>query len=200
MKVLQVKNFPISQYFPQAHKKKWIALHHTVGSTADGAISWWKSQPEKVGTAYVIDKDGSVSKVFNDTYFAYQFGLSGVPRRVEFEQGTIGIELVNEGPIIKTGNTFTTSYYAAYKSDVTESNWRGYKYWANYTDAQYLALSELLKNLSIAHNIELKIKADLEFNLNVFNTHTVLNHAQVRLDKTDLSPAFDFNKLQKLLG
>jgi N-acetyl-anhydromuramyl-L-alanine amidase AmpD len=200
MNKVKVKDFPLSQYFADNFPKRRICLHHTVGSTADGAISWWRKQREKVGTAYVIDKDGTVHEVFNDQFYAYQFGLSNCARRMEFEQSTIGIELVNEGYLFYASNRYRTEWNATYKGEVVEGWWRGNQRWAAYTEAQYIALSELLIELSEKHDIALSIKADLEYDLSVFDTHTVLNHAQVRRDKTDLSPAFDFAKLQTLLS
>jgi hypothetical protein len=32
---------PKSEYFPPAHKKTGIAIHHTVGGTARSTFDWW---------------------------------------------------------------------------------------------------------------------------------------------------------------
>lgn len=200
MKIQKVKNFGLSQFYPNAHDKKYICLHHTCGSTAEGAIAWWLKTPEKVGTAFIIDKDGTVHQCFDSAHWAYQYGLKSANRN-DLEKASIGIELVNEGGLYNRAGKYFTDWNKEFKGNVTTSaSWRGYKSWADYTDAQYAALAELLKFLADKHDLELKLNDNTDFNLKVFESHTVINHSNVRQDKTDLSPAFDFDKLKEQLS
>ncbi len=195
----KIENFPKNQYFQDLHKKRRICLHHTCGSTAEGAIEWWKQKPEKVGTAYIIDKDGTVHQVFNDNFWAYQLGLK-TPNRTEIEQSTIGIEIVNEGALYERNGKFYTDWNKQYSQPVTKQNWRGYRCWANYTEQQYAACAALINTIAQKHEIKLTLNENLDFNPKILDTHTIINHANVRQDKTDLSPAFDFQKLKQYLS
>ncbi len=200
MKISKVKNFGLSQFYPNAQDKKYICLHHTCGSTAEGAISHWLKTPEKVGTAFIIDKDGTIHQCFDSAHWAYQYGLK-TANRTEVEKASIGIELVNEGGLYLRAGKHFTDWNKEFKGEVkTAASWRGYKAWANYTEAQYAALAELLKFLADKHDLELKINESIELNTKVFDTHNIINHANVRQDKSDLSPAFDFNKLKEFLS
>ena len=96
--------FPDGEYFPAARKKTGIAIHHTVGGTAGSTFAWWLKDRTRagnrrvVGTAYIIDRDGTVYQVFEPTAWAFQFGLKWPPaRQMKFEQRFIGIEIASEG-------------------------------------------------------------------------------------------------------
>jgi N-acetyl-anhydromuramyl-L-alanine amidase AmpD len=201
MNIKQFLKFGLSQYFPTAHTKKWICLHHTCGYDSDGAISWWQKTKDKVGTAYVIDTDGTVTQVFNDSFFAYQYGLK-TNDRLEREQGSIGIELVNIGALAALRGKYADMYGKEYKGQVFDNQkpWRGFRYWATYSDAQYTTLSNLLLHIADKHDLKLTINESIEFDYSVFEKYTVINHANVRRDKTDLSPAFDFSKLKNAIN
>ena len=54
--------------------------------------------------------------------------------------------------------------------------------------------------LSAKHNIEIKLNESIDYDLRVVDKFTVINHANLRQDKTDLSPAFDFAKLKSQLA
>jgi N-acetyl-anhydromuramyl-L-alanine amidase AmpD len=211
--------FGLSQYFPTAHKKTRVCLHHTMGRSAESSIDYWKTQVEKVGTAYIIDRDGTVYTVFNDSFWAYQFGLRGVSARLDYEQSTIGIELANLGPLIRRNNdAFFDAYGKPYHGTVhiAPKPWRefGYtdpitkktcyskdsQYFEPYTEAQYQSLNVLLGEIAIKHDIKLKPSNTLDFNLKLLDTHTLITHANVRTDKTDLSPAFDWKRVANELS
>lgn len=74
---------PQSEYFPGAQRKSGIAIHHTVGGSARSTFRWWCADRSNdgrnalVGTAYIIDHDGTVFEVFDPSTWAYQFGLPG---------------------------------------------------------------------------------------------------------------------------
>jgi N-acetyl-anhydromuramyl-L-alanine amidase AmpD len=89
---------PESQYFPGAQRKTGIAIHHTVGGTAESTFRWWRAKQSHVGTAYIVERDGTVFEVFDPAGWSYQFGLDWDPiARIRFEKRFIGIELASEG-------------------------------------------------------------------------------------------------------
>jgi hypothetical protein len=101
---------PPSEYFPQPVHKTGIAIHHTVGRSARSTFEWWakgraNGRPQLVGTAYLVDRDGTVFEVFDPSNWAYQFGLDWTPAaRIAFEKRFIGIELARGDPRSSTGS------------------------------------------------------------------------------------------------
>ena len=67
---------PESEYFPGTQQKSGIAIHHTVGGTAESTFRWWRAKRTHVGTAYLVERDGTVFEVFDPSAWAYQFGLT----------------------------------------------------------------------------------------------------------------------------
>jgi N-acetylmuramoyl-L-alanine amidase len=178
-------SLPNNQYIEEANKKDTIVLHHTAGTSVQGVYQHWINTPARVATAFVIDRAGTIFKFFDPRYWAYHIG--GVDNIKE--RSSIGIELVNVGPLIyRDGlyywwpDDFKTPYTQP-RSNIYEgaSLWRGYKYWEHYTAAQYDALNALIPWLLQ----EFKIP-----NVNV------MGHSELRDDKTDPSPAFDWSKVK----
>lgn len=60
-------------------------------------------QTGKIGTAYVIERNGIVFEAFEPQYWAWQFGLKSAgwnyEDRVSFEKRFIGIEIASEGAL-----------------------------------------------------------------------------------------------------
>jgi N-acetyl-anhydromuramyl-L-alanine amidase AmpD len=195
----KVENYPTEAYFPIPNKKTRICIHHTQGGSAASAINWWKeTKSRKVGTAYVIDKDGTIYEVFDDKYYAWQFSIRTVdiPYRMELETQTIGIELANEGPLFKKqDDTFVTTYGTKYNELVVTQDFRKFMHWATYTEAQYTALRELIQHLCKKHSIIPKYSNTLKFGTNIAKENTIFTHTNCNKEKSDVSPAFDWTKI-----
>lgn len=194
---------PVSQYFQGVFTKRNIVLHHTVSSTAKSALTWWAVDPGRIGTAYVIDKDGTIYEAFKPEYWAHHLGLK-TSNNVALNKCSIGIEIVNEGPLmeIATGLRWNFSpgklgsaYMPQPGAAPTKENWRGYDCWAPYTDAQYEALNELLPMLLDQFHLPPTICPDNQYDPKAPYNYTIYTHSNVRLDKTDVSPAFDFQRI-----
>ena len=67
---------PKGEFFPAIPDKSGIALHQTVGGSAFSTFEWWmEDQAENgmrrmVGTAYIIDRDGTIHEVFDPAGWA----------------------------------------------------------------------------------------------------------------------------------
>jgi N-acetyl-anhydromuramyl-L-alanine amidase AmpD len=197
MKLVQNVLAP-SQYFREAFPKKNIVLHHTVSSTARSALTWWGMTAERIGTAYVIDKDGTVCQAFSPNFWAHHLGMKH-PRNTELNRCSIGIEIANEGPLWKQegGGFHWNDGRTIYRGEVVETPaWRGLKgYWAAYTPQQYAALDELLAILLGRFNLKPTYCDSLDLDLTAPDRFSIYSHRNVRRDKSDLSPAFDFSRL-----
>jgi hypothetical protein len=82
-------------------------LHHTVSSTMQSAWNWWNETEDHIATAFIIDKNGIIYRCFDEKYWAYHTGTGA-----HYDKHSIGIELVNEGSLIKdpTGDLMVNIY------------------------------------------------------------------------------------------
>ena len=189
---IDIVDYPLNdnQYFKnEVANKKWICLHHTVSSNGQADIRWWNSNSDKIATAYVIERDGTVLKAFDDKYWAWHMGLRNfnADKNIELTSRTIGIELVNLGSMVNIK-----------KNQYMVQEYRGSRCWELYTEEQYQKLAELINLICIKYpDINKKnIYDGTDFNLGVFDKSGIFSHRNVNLGKTDLIPAFDFNKFK----
>jgi len=167
---------PENEYFPAEYKKKTIVLHHTAGShRPDWVVSAWDKdqtkggKPLRVATQYVIggkstrdgnqDWDGKIIESFPIKSWAHHLGTKN-SNNTELNQQSIGIEICNYGPLTKSSNGeyFTYVNSLVPEEDVVDlgKNWRGYRYYQKYTDAQIQSVRDLICMLSAEFGIDVK--------------------------------------------
>ncbi len=192
-------SLPNDQYFPSQAVKSGICLHHTVGGSASSSINWWKQDDAHVGTAYVIDRDGTIYEAFDPRNWAFQFGLKGWSRddRFGFEQRFVGIEIASEGGLTESDGELywldTVSPSTRFSRDKAfdyGKAFRGYRYFSKYTPAQVDSVVALVNELCDTHGIARQIPANyLEFyGQELRDFHGVIGHINVREDKSDPIP------------
>ncbi len=197
---------PESQYFPTAETKTGIALHHTVGGTAESTFHHWQTQPELIGTAYLIARDGTVHEIFDPQCWAWQFGLRWSPLAgITFEKRHIGIELASEGGLLEKDGQLYSFDRISPKTRVDRStafdfgsDYRGYRYFDRYSPAQLDALVQLIDDLCTRFNIPRETPRDplAYYGKKLQKFEGILGHAMVRRDKSD--PAPDLQLWQRL--
>jgi len=183
-----------------------IVLHHTQGSSADGAISWWSANTAQVGTNYLIDKDGTIINTIPDDCWAWTLGISTKNNDIHeifkqqkyarnIEQMGISIELVCEGELVKMNDKYLFEDGGRFidkdKVVTLDTPHRGYKYYSKYTDAQLSSLDWLLRYLSERYSISISGKHEI-FDINyqaLQGQKGLYSHVCYRsCDKTDLFP------------
>ena len=204
MKIIK-KYIDEDNYWKKEYKKTQIYLHHTVSSTADSTINWWNEDNRPISTAYVVDKDGVIYNTFNPKYWSFHLGLKYGPSKGFADKKSIGIEIVNEGGLVKkSDNMYWFDGKAKYNGKFIKLNkpWRGYYYFAKYSLAQFHSVVILLKYLTNAFNIKNNLITDFKYDRELAETYEgILSHCNVRSDKSDVSPAFSLNLLKtKLLN
>jgi N-acetyl-anhydromuramyl-L-alanine amidase AmpD len=195
------KHLTNGQYYAPAHEKTCLFLHHTAGTTAQGAWGWWNQTPDRVGTPYLIDRNGDIYECFDPKSWAYHLGIKGDDDSQEKQ--SISIEIVAAGHLYGDDNNMFLPLYpntAAGKKIpdseicVIEKGFRGYTHFQAYTDAQIISLCQLVG----------KIHADFptipfpstftekvfEYNPDIINKDLkgVFTHTSVRKDKDDIIP------------
>jgi N-acetylmuramoyl-L-alanine amidase len=189
---------PPNAYFPGAQEKSGLAVHHTVGGSARSTFDYWKGNEEQVGTAYIIDRDGTIYEVFEPAAWAWQFGLKwSSTDKIAFEKRFIGIEIASEGGLIESGGQlycFGTVSPRTLKPR-TEAfdcgkDYRGFRYFDRYEPAQVSALCGLISWLCDTFHIEKQVPANpLEYRGEALKGFKgIIGHTMVRLDKTDPLP------------
>lgn len=212
MEINKTKKLQSTQYYATTEEKKQIFWHHTAGTTADGAISWWNQTPERVGTAYVIDRDGTIFELFNPSAWAYHLGVyakDGGDIHDLDEKQSIGIEIVSAG-ILHQDEKGNFVQYPLYPNkagahiiphdevwDMGENKeWRGSRFYQGYSDKQVESLIWLTKKLSEDYKISLPtdISKIFGFNAEVIKDKTpgLWSHSTVRKDKSDAIPYLPF--------
>jgi len=227
------------QYYSTKFTKKQIYLHHTIGGSALSTFEYWQKSTERIGTAYLVERDGTIYQVFDDEGWAYHLGLK-IIGNTKYNRESIGIELCSEGALRSgqelnkillqsgIGVKFLDNYLYAFDIDKTSTGpitwfknakklyniqtdigkyydnhdlWRGYRYFDAYEDLQLEAVFELIKYLCEKFSIPKKLiaKDKSGFDLNLLGIPGILCHANVRIDKTDVSVAFPWKKLEKYL-
>ena len=196
------------QYFQEQVKKDLIVLHFTAGTTAAGAFQSWQSTAVEVGTAYILDRDGTIYETFPGEYWAYHLGIEGAESAWHrHDKRSIGIEIVNPGGLKRRADTlfwwpqnYSTAWCPIHESGkFHESNYRGIDYWATFTMQQYVALPFLVRWLQKVHGIPGHLLAEDRrggMDWGFFRDFQgVASHANFRADKTDIGPAFDWSVL-----
>ncbi len=202
MKILQIPNFPVSQYYKEEMPKKIIVLHHTVsGSGVKGDINWWEKTSERVGTPYIVDREGIINQIFDDKYWIHHLGikqymLNQFGSRVSndrLNQLSIGIEIDSWGGLVKKNGKWYNSANQEMKCEEVQEYPRGYRgFYAfeKYTPKQLQATKELLQYLISKYNIPKEYNENMfDFNSQAIRgTHGIWTHTSYRPDKSDCHP------------
>lgn len=213
-----------SYYYKTETKKDMIVLHSTIGTLRADMASLTKKY-NHVSVSYVIARTGEIYEVFNPKYWAYHLGKGSVGGNKVNSSRSIGIELSNYGPLTKKGDNLETIYSQLKYTDsngdpkkskkdvycnisevdqytIVEDKFRGYKYFATFTDEQYTALSDLIDYLCDEFDIP-KTFVDEDDRFKPFKNSTegktytgICTHVNYRKSgKWDLGPDFNWDKL-----
>lgn len=209
------------KYYAEPILKKNVVLHHTNGWTVRKGtedrpsmnhFNWWKSTSGHVSTAFSIDHKGNIYQHFDPIMWAYHLGIGGSKKHLDKQ--SIGIELVNEGQMVKEDNKY---YWMSgdvkipynrpqYEPVHVNKKWRGYNYFAPYPTEQVDATLWLVNYLCDKYNIKKNLIDDHDYHEEIISGayEGIYNHANVRpypanKNKWDLSPAFDLKNFKKRL-
>ncbi len=189
---------PATEYFAEPTEKTGIAIHHTVGGTVESTIRWWCTDRTPVGTAYLIERDGTVFEAFEPEAWAFQFGLRWAdPLRTSFEKRFIGIELASEGGLTEHDGILYAFDRISPRTIVERDGafdyrqpYRGYRWFARYEPAQLDALGRLVDELCTRFGIPRQYpeRPFDYYGPALAEFRGVIGHAMVRFDKSDPAP------------
>lgn len=187
--------YPISEnnFYKETYKKTQIVVGHNGRKDMRHFYSWLnrRNGKYKKTATYSIDKDGTIYEHFDPKYYSDFLGC-------EQDKCNISIVLVNEGWLkLNDMNVFVDWLGHTYSknSEPLEKSWRNHRYWSKYSDIQFESLNNLINYLcekfdivyqSVGHNV-------YDENIDLFKGVTF--RSNYFKDITDVSPAFDFEKL-----
>ncbi len=208
------------QYFyRKEYPKEKIVLHFTVGNVRSDARALTRN---RVSVPFLIARDGTVYNLFSSRFWAFHLGMHALGDNTEGSKRSVAIELSNYGPLKRVGDNLETYYsrlprgggafnppqiycsiHDKHLYHELPDKYRGYKYFASYTDEQYESLIVLLRYLTATYNIprefldeSRRYVATLESaQFKGINTHVNYQSA----GKVDLppAPAFDWDRVIK---
>lgn len=132
---------------------RYLVMHYTAGPSAKSAVNWFKNKTAKASAHLVIDLDGSITQMVPFDTIAWHAGRSTWDGLSGLNRLSLGIELVNAGPLQKSGDKWRAWFGKLY--DPKEVIEAVHKYdstaygWQIYPQAQLAAaieVSQLLVN------------------------------------------------------
>jgi N-acetyl-anhydromuramyl-L-alanine amidase AmpD len=188
-----------SNYYDTNSTKKQIVIGHTYSKDMSFFNGWLKRMNGnyKKTTPYTVDIDGKIYNHYPPTKHSDYLGFEPYDLKV------IPITLVNEGWLLKdilkncyidwVGNIYDR------EDGVLEKRWRNHTYWSPYSEKQFNSLVKLIKKLCKEFDIPNKV---IDHNTQVSDINKfegIVYKSNYNKNTTDLSPAFDYNKLKKMI-
>ena len=211
---MNITNYPLKrgQWFADITDKKFVVWHGTAGRTmhtpvsgrpgkATTSIDGWNNNADRVGAPWLIDRDGTIYKTFDDAGWIFHLGIKGTNGR--YDKSSVAIEFANELALDLDGdrlfafgmNTPNTIYNGPHIS----YDWRGFQHFAQLDEAQVDAGIALTLDVCQRHNIEpVFYYPSTTFDFpRCFQVATIVCHSNCRADKLDLClPEWVYEKVE----
>lgn len=138
-----------------------IICHWTAGVSAQPAIRWFKHPRSKVSAHFIIDRQGRITQCVSTSRRSWHAGRSSWRGRKSCNGFSVGIELVNPGPVVKIdANTvrlrndkfFSKEEHMGEDEDFLFEE--GGKTYLRYPDKQTAALRHLMVALMRRYDIQ----------------------------------------------
>lgn len=227
-KTIEFVEFPENQYYKRKETKNQIVIHHTVsGVGLAGDIASWLRTPERVATAFFVERNGNIRQNFSEEYWAHHLGVThGLFQKYNLDpsggtniwlnMNSIAIELDSWGGLVKEDdgkwypafwNTATKKYVGSKKSGAIErvyeipEGFRGFYGFELYYPEQIEGLRKLLLFLSEKYNIPTDYHENMwDVSIDALSGHDgIWTHVSYRPDKSDCFPQKDLIDMLKSL-
>ena len=198
---LDITKYTGIQYYEQTTNKAQIVLHHTVSNPkcTAGDLDTWKSSKDKIGTHFIISYDGKITQCIPVEYWGHHIGCSSSwlqsrgfgdfsTRNNALNKMAIGIEIDAWGPVTQDGFTEYNKYMPE-MLPIIKCDWRGAKYFQQYSEQQIISLIELLRRLCAQFNIPYYgiMQEGLDVSQNALSgRYGIWSHTSYRSDKSDI--------------
>ena len=182
-----------TNYHKVEYGKTQIVIGHNSRKDMRHFESWVnrRNGNYKRTSAYTIDKDGTIYQHYDPKYYSDFL-------EHEQDKNNIPITLVNEGWLMLDENNVYVDWLGhiySRNTDVLNRSWRDYRFWSKYTEEQMNSLNYLLQELCDEFNIEYTIKTNNVYDEDIDIFKGITFRSNYYQELTDVSPAFDIEKL-----
>jgi N-acetylmuramoyl-L-alanine amidase len=176
-----------SPHFGERHDTvDTVIVHYTATESMGEAIDLLGDRGEGASAHYVLGRDGEIVQMVDLEKKAWHAGASEFEGRPDVNDFSIGIELVNWGPLEER----TGIYYAwprDYETPYPGQSpvYVGGQWWDPFTETQYHLLGELIKEIRVHYPL--------------ITPDRIVGHGDVAIPrgrKTDPGLAFDWERLR----
>lgn len=166
---------------------QFLVVHYTVIRSMSATVATFKSPARRCSAHLIIDETGDLTQMVPFDRQAWHAGPSAWAGRSGCNQFTIGIELVNPGPLVRKGSAVVDTNDVAWTGDVVEARHKNgraaWKLWAAYTRPQLETLEQVASELVARYGLK-----------------DVLGHDDIApARKTDPGPAFPLDAFRNTL-
>ena len=210
---MNIKSYPLkrTQWCDEKTRKRHVVWHGTAGRTrhtpssgrpgrATTSIDGWNSDALRVGAPYLVDRDGTIYRTFDDAYWIHHLGLKGSNSR--YDRTSVAIEFANELALELEGDRLYAFGYqtpnTVYTGPFFAKAWRGARYFAQLDEAQVDAGIELTLDICRRHDIApaFYYPSTTYDYPRCFEVATIVCHSNCRDDKSDLClPEWVYQKI-----
>ena len=197
-------------FYRVKHAKEQVVLHFTMGYLK-GDLATLTKPDRHVSVPFLVARDGTIYNLFPSFYWSYHLGPGAKAGNTARSRATIGIEISNIGPLMSNGDQLTTTYSTPERRDVycdldqdgfyVEAPFRGFDYYATFTDAQYVSVIQLLRYVTARYGIRRRfLPPARRYGATVDNARFlgIISHVNYRpTGKTDIGPAFDWTRVME---
>jgi len=161
-----------------------LVSHYTAGHTTKSAYDTLKDPKVEASAHLILGRDGKWIQLVPFNRIAWHAGQSKWRNRIGLNQYSIGVEIVNAGPLTKSSSGYKTWYGSIVPSiDVLKAKHRNEsteRYWQTYTEIQ---IDEFIKFTKL-----LKETYDIKY---------ILGHEEIAPGrKSDPGPAFPLDTIR----
>ena len=204
------ENGDASFYYREETPKSRIVLHYTAGYLK-GDIATLTTPGYHVSTPFVVARDGTIYNLWPSKYWSYHLGKGAKGGNERMSRSGVGIEVSNLGWLTRKGDELHTAYSKASRPDVycrvdeeafytkLPKKYRGYEYFATYTEEQYRSVIGLVRFLTARYGIPrefLPVSRRYQVLDDVASFRGITSHVNYREDgKWDIGPAFDWERV-----
>ncbi len=203
-----IKEFPETKYFQEEFPKDMIVLHFTVSHNWQSDYNTFLRN-DHVATPFIVNKTGPkhIIKLFDEKFWAYHLGQAEFCNNRGNDKRSIGIEIVNIGPVwLKDG--IWRDYYqrrdgkgSTPEQSIIKGEHRDAQGGVKFPDEQVIAVCNLVNFLCDKWNIPRRVPKDkMLFQLPALNNFKgITAHMMFRRSgKYEMGPAWPWEKIKEL--
>lgn len=186
-------------YYKTKHKKKQIILG---GSLRSGSNRIKRLQNKRYGKSkewctFSINRNGKIFQHYDPVYYTDYMGVKDIDKH------SISIVLENMGSVFydyQTEKYLNWIFEECNEELVYEKNWKGFRYWEAYTEAQFDSTVALCRYLCDKYKIPVDSLGFNVHHMDAKNFQGIVTRSNFSVDYNDLNPSFNFAYFLSELG